>query len=201
MIATLVSSAIVVLVLMGLFAPFETLGWWAGWYGEKPGERGLPGQAKVLNSEAKQFVVYLTGIGGTSPTEYNKLEQGFLNALEQRLPDAELVDDVFPYASSNQALTGQRVFSWFWRRLENLKGHGALGAVGFLINIRNLWQVLVSSDDRFGPLYKLRDRTTRVGETARARLRVGFGRAHHPHRLQRRRANRGGRSAAVRRSH
>ena len=67
MIATLVSSAIGVLVLMGLFAPFETLGWWAGWYGEKPGERGLPGQPEVANSEAKQFVVYLTGIGGTSP--------------------------------------------------------------------------------------------------------------------------------------
>lgn len=153
MIGTLTTSAIVALILMGLFAPFETLGWWAGWYGEKPGERGLPKGSEQPASKAKQFVVYLTGIGGTSPTEYSELEQTFLKELKRRLPEVELVDDVFPYAASNKALTGERVFSWFWRRLRGLRGRGVAGTVAFLINIRNLWQVLVSSDDRFGPLY------------------------------------------------
>ena len=152
MVTTLVVSAALALVIMGIFAPFETLGWWAGWYGEKPGERSLP-EVDVPVSTAGRFVVYLTGIGGTSPTEYSALERGFLEALRARLTDAELVDDVFPYAASNKALTGERVFGWFWRRLRGLKGRGALGMIGFLINIRNLWQVLVSSDNRFGPLY------------------------------------------------
>lgn len=152
MIATLIVSAAAVLALMGLFAPFETLGWWAGWYGERPGERGLP-KPDVPVSGAQQFVVYLTGIGGTSPEAFDKLEQNFLAELKVRLTDAEVVDDALPYAASNRALTGQRVFSWFWRRLQSLGGHGAVGAISSLINIRNLWQVLVSSDNRFGPLY------------------------------------------------
>ena len=155
MIVTLIVSAAAVLVFMGVFSPFETLGWWAGWYGERPGERELP--PDVPETRAGQFVVYLTGIGGTSPTEYDALEQNFLAELKARLsssePATELVDDVLPYASNNKALTGERGFSWFWRRLRNLKGHGAVGAISFLINIRNLWQVLVSSDSRFGPLY------------------------------------------------
>lgn len=153
MIATLISSAAIVLLLMGLFAPFETLGWWAGWYGEKPGDRKLLSDAPIPSSEAKVFVVYLTGIGGTSPTEYSKFEYGLLDGLAEHIQGGEIVDDVFPYATSNQALTGQRVFSWFWRRLRGLRGRGRLSAIAFLINIRNLWQVLVSSDNRFGPLY------------------------------------------------
>lgn len=153
MIATLITSAAIVLVAMGLFAPFETLGWWAGWYGEKPGEDKLPGEANIPGSEAKVFVVYLTGIGGTSPTEYSRFEHGLLDGLAAHIPDGEMVDDVFPYAASNRALTGQRVFSWFWRRLKGLRGRGRLSTIAFLINIRNLWQVLVSSDARFGPLY------------------------------------------------
>ena len=175
MIATLVTSAAVVLILMGLFAPFETLGWWAGWYGEKPGERGLPGELEAPQSEAEQFAVYLTGIGGTSPTEYSELEQGFLDELKKRLHNVELVDDVFPYASSNRALTGQRVFGWFWRRLRNLKGRGAVGAIGFLINIRNLWQVLVSSDERFGPLYNYATAQHTLGKLLKHGYPLGSG--------------------------
>lgn len=153
MIATLMGSAVITLAIMGLLAPFETLGWWAGWYGETPGERGLPDRSDLPRSEAKRFVVYLTGIGGTSPTEYSRLEHGLLDGLTALMPDVELVDDVFPYAASNKALTGERVFSWFWRRLRGMRGRGRLSAIAFLINIRNLWQVLVSSDSRFGPLY------------------------------------------------
>lgn len=175
MITTLVTSAVLALILMGLFAPFETLGWWAGWYGEKPGERGLPRQPDLAPSEAKQFVVYLTGIGGTSPTEYSGLEQAFLTELRLRLPEVELVDDVFPYAASNKALTGERVFSWFWRRLRGLRGRGVAGTIAFLINIRNLWQVLVSSDDRFGPLYNYATAQHVLGKLLKHGYRMGSG--------------------------
>ena len=138
---------------MGLFAPFETFGWWAGWYGEKPGERHLPDPSEVPQVNATQFVVYLTGINGLNPEEYTEAEQVFLSELQARLPDIHLVDDAYPYAASNEALTGERFFSWFWRRLGDLRGRGALSLVTYLIHVRNIWQVLVSSDNRFGPLY------------------------------------------------
>ncbi len=153
MITTLIFTALVGLILMGVLAPYETLGWWGGWYGDKPDETVLPAGENTPISDASQFVVYLTGVGGTSPTEYSEKEQNFLAKLREQIPEAEMVDDVFPYSSGNRALTGERFFSWFWRALKNIKGRGKLGMIGFLINIRNIWQVLVSSDSRFGPLY------------------------------------------------
>jgi pimeloyl-ACP methyl ester carboxylesterase len=44
-------------------------------------------------------------------------------------------------------------FAWAWRLFANLRGRRLVGYLSFLINFRNLWQVLVSSDDLFGPLY------------------------------------------------
>ncbi len=153
MITTLLLSGLAALLLMGLLAPFETFGWWAGWYGEKPGERALPDPSEVPQSDAAQFVVYLTGINGLNPEEYTEAEQVFLAELRARLPDIELVEDAYPYAASNEALTGERVFAWFWRRLGDMRGKGALSLITYLIHVRNIWQVLVSSDNRFGPLY------------------------------------------------
>ncbi len=154
MITTLILTAVVGLIFMGVMAPYETLGWWGGWYGDKPDETALATNEKNTPiSDANQFVVYLTGVGGTSPTEYSELEQNLLTKLKEQLPDVELVADVFPYSSGNRALTGERFFSWFWRALKHIKGRSKLGVIAFLINIRNIWQVLVSSDSRFGPLY------------------------------------------------
>lgn len=155
MLLSLALGVLILVLVMGLLAPYETLGWWGGWYGDdieaELNVRAL--EARARPSTKKHFVVYLTGIGGTSPSEYSALEKGFLQALAEALPEVELVDDIFPYSSGNRALTGERFFSWFWRALKNLKGRGRLGAIGFLINVRNLWQVLVSSDRRFGPIY------------------------------------------------
>lgn len=156
MIATLLLVVLGAVIVMGLLAPYETLGWWGGWYGDEPDEAFTHAQATAKGDEdtsAKLFAVYLTGIGGTSPTEYSPFEVDFLREIKAMLPEVAFVDDVFPYSSGNRALTGQRAFGWFWRLLKASEGHGYLGAVSFLINLRNLWQVLVSSDRRFGPIY------------------------------------------------
>ena len=153
MITTLLLSGVAALFLMGLLAPFETFGWWAGWYGEKPGERHLPDPDAVPQVSAAQFVVYLTGINGLNPKEYTEPEKVFLRELQARLPETHLVDDAYPYAASNEALTGERFFGWFWRRLGDMRSRGALSLISYLIHVRNIWQVLVSSDNRFGPLY------------------------------------------------
>lgn len=201
MIATLITSAVIVLMVMGLLAPFETLGWWAGWYGEKPGEAAMPSGAQPASSEAKVFVVYLTGIGGTSPTEYSRFEHGLLDGLAMQIPDGKIVDDVFPYAASNKALTGQRVFSWFWRRVRGLRGRGRISAIAFLINIRNLWQVLVSSDQRFGPLYNYAMAQHVLGKLLAHGYPHAVGDTRRPDRLQRRRPDSRGRSPALEGGH
>lgn len=63
--------------------------------------------------------------------------------------------EVFPYSVTNRALTGERVFArvWRWSLAAKLSGRRLAQVAGFLINVRNLWQVLVSADRRYGPFY------------------------------------------------
>lgn len=148
----LLTAAIIAVILMGVLAPLETFGWWAGWYGDKLADKPLP-PPNPAKAERKHYVIFLTGIGGIGPEEHAEREKVFLERLKEVLPEAEIIDDIFPYSSSNRALTGQRFFAWAWRIFANLRGRKLVGYLSFLINFRNFWQVLVSSDDRFGPLY------------------------------------------------
>ncbi len=143
-------GAALLLVLMGVLAPLGSYGWWAGWYGDSLEK---PPPQEPAPTAARAYIIYLTGIGGIAPDVYDSVEEVFLKRLEAALPEVRIIDDVFPYSNDNRALTGQRFFGWLWRLLEALKGRKLLGLFSFVINIRNLWQVLVSSDDRFGPLY------------------------------------------------
>lgn len=147
----LLTAALVLLLLMGVLAPLGSYAWWAGWYGESLPEASP--EPAAPQPAARAYIIYLTGIGGLSPEAYDPLEEVFLQRLSAALPEAKLIDDVFPYSNDNKALTGQRFFGWLWRLLARFKGRRLLGLLSFIINIRNLWQVLVSSDDRFGPLY------------------------------------------------
>jgi hypothetical protein len=148
----LLTAALLAIILMGVLAPLETFGWWAGWYGDKLSDKPLP-PPNLEKRERKHYVIFLTGIGGIAPEQHDTRETVFLERLEAALPEAEIIEDIFPYSSSNRALTGQRFFAWAWRIFANLRGRRLVGYLSFLINFRNLWQVLVSSDDRFGPLY------------------------------------------------
>ena len=61
-------------------------------------------------------------------------------------------DDVFPYSVNNLALTGQPMLAGDRRWALNHKLHGS-PLIGYLINIRNLFQVAMSVDRRYAPLY------------------------------------------------
>ncbi|MCB0212068.1 MAG: hypothetical protein KDJ52_22185 [Anaerolineae bacterium] len=143
------------LLLSALSSPFEALGWWAGWYGGEtlklsdadPAHKAQPSPA----CDISQYVVFLTGIAGVQQEIYLSNEREFLKRLAAAVPSAVIVDDIFPYSVTNRALTGQRIFAWFWRYTLWRKEHGGWG--GFLINIRNLFQVAVSADFRYGPMY------------------------------------------------
>lgn len=137
-------------LISAALAPFETLGWWAGWYG--PDEDEAAGiDIPVTSSKAEHFVVFLAGIHTVSGETYARREQGLLENLRERLPNTAIVE-IFPYSVTNRALTGQRFFAWFWRLVLKLK-LSRFGLAGMIINLRNIFQVAVSADRRYGPLY------------------------------------------------
>lgn len=135
-------------------SPFEMLGWWAGWFGDKIYEEQFPPDENVraLRKEPVCYIIFLSGIGRVSGATFSYREQDFLRRLARALPGAVVIDDVFPYSVNNMALTGQPFFARMWRWALRRKLNGPKIA-GYLINIRNIWQVMISADKRYGPLY------------------------------------------------
>ncbi|MCA9840130.1 MAG: hypothetical protein KC422_24685 [Trueperaceae bacterium] len=142
---------IIAFLFSGALAPFEALGWWAGWFGRQKEDIAKTAEPVQKPSQAKHFVIFLTGIHSVSEASFARREIALLEQLRKRMPDAMILE-LFPYSVTNQALTGQRFFAWFWRLALKLK-LSRLAFAGFIINMRNIWQVAVSADRRYGPIY------------------------------------------------
>ena len=141
----------IALVLAGLLAPFEALGWWAGWYG-KNGDTSLATNSIAKNSVRvatanPHYVVYLDGIGKSS-FKYSFRSGKFLQLLEESLPgDRILIKDIIPYSVVNLPLTLNRPLAKFWQWIERT------ARLEVLVLLRNMFQVAVSVDTRYGPIY------------------------------------------------
>ena len=186
---TLALIALVAFMIAGALAPLETLGWWAGWYGDEVDAAEALAEADTERAreaiypaferddrEYARFIVYLSGIQSVSDATYVGREAQALEALREALPDTAVLE-VFPYSVTNRALTGQRVFSAFWRwALRGKVGQRRLGQIaGFVINFRNLWQVGVSADRRYGPYYNRGSAQLIVQSLVRQGYRLGSG--------------------------
>lgn len=159
------------LLIAGALAPLESLGWWAGWYSDQPGpDDPLDIAPVVAPAESDNFVVYLSGIGSITGDIQSAKEDNFLDLLAERLPDAVIVRDVFPYSVTNTPLTGQRVMAWFWRMLHWLRLHRRDTVLNYFLFARNMFQVAVSADHRYGPIYSFGI----AREIAESLLRRGF---------------------------
>jgi pimeloyl-ACP methyl ester carboxylesterase len=66
-----------------------------------------------------------------------------------------VVPDVYPYSVTNAGLTADRSFSKMYRWMEQRRLKNPYDALQFVINLRNLFQVAVSADRRYGPIYNL----------------------------------------------
>ncbi len=147
------------LLLSAATAPLETLGWYAGWFGEPEDSRKAEVEVApeiVGRPQAKHYIVYLSGIGAIDPNTIPAEEVRFLDALDDRTPGSYLIRDIFPYSVTNAGMTSQRMLSGLWNWLLKLKEAGQrLGALVFVLNIRNMFQVAVSADTRYGPIYNL----------------------------------------------
>lgn len=152
--AIFLAIVLVGLFVWGAFSPFEALGWWAGWFGERVYVDPQPpnGYTRVARDNAQAYILFLSGIGRVSGENFSLREQGFLQRLAGALPEAVIIDDIFPYSVNNLALTGQPFLARFWRWVLRRKLDGPKLA-GYLINMRNIWQVCISADNRYGPIY------------------------------------------------
>lgn len=158
MLITLLVGLLLLVLLAAFQAPLEALSWYAGWYqtDEVPDAARLIDNEQpttaVTGSQAGAYVVYLSGIGAISGVSIPDEELPFLERLAARLPAAVLTHDVFPYSVTNTGLTLNRSLSRLWRWIEERRIDHPSGLLPFLINVRNLFQVLVSADKRYGPV-------------------------------------------------
>jgi pimeloyl-ACP methyl ester carboxylesterase len=108
-------------------------------------------------------VVFLSGIGEASGAWRFPEERRFLDRLRPALPDAVLIDDIVPYLVTSNALDEEKMFNGVWRLVNRMLRRHPTSPVGFLINLRNVLQVMVSVDHRYGPFYNLGKAET-IGE-------------------------------------
>jgi hypothetical protein len=150
--ATYIGLFILGILVWAAMSPLETLGWWAGWFGDRIYHDDLPshdGLVRSVRPNANSYILFVSGVGRVSGETFSRREQEFLRRLAVALPQAVVIDDIFPYSVNNLALTGQPFFARIWRWAFRRKLHGPQLA-GYLINLRNIWQVLISADNGMG---------------------------------------------------
>ncbi|MFN2202101.1 MAG: hypothetical protein ACK2UO_12890 [Caldilineaceae bacterium] len=152
---TYVGIVIVGFLVWAALSPFEVMGWWAGWFGDTLYREDIPsedGLVRAVRPQTDSYVVFMSGIGRVSSETLSYRERDFLRRLALAMPRTVIIDDVFPYSVNGVPLTGQPFFARLWRMALRSKLHGPK-LVGYLINIRNLWQVMISADKRYGPMF------------------------------------------------
>lgn len=154
----LLALGLALFLAVALLSPLEALAWWAGWSQRRKEPEQPVDSLLSLASEtpaADYYVVYLTGIAGFSGKFLGRRELGFLERLQARLPQALVVHDVFPFSVTNNPLDGDRLLSRLWRWLQQLRLKQPHTVLRNLISARNILQVAVSADPRYGPIYNV----------------------------------------------
>ncbi|MCB0164205.1 MAG: CAAX protease [Anaerolineae bacterium] len=148
----------ILIIILAFISPFEALGWWAGWNKRQLETESLapPTLEPDAQPDADYYVVYLTGIGGFSGAWLGDREAHFLDLLAERLPgQTVIVRDVFPFSVSNNPLNGERLLTRLWNWIHKRQIKNSADIFTFFIVIRNLFQVAISSDPRYGPINNL----------------------------------------------
>lgn len=169
---------LILLLIAGMLAPFESLGWWAGWFGATPDQlqktADMEAETPLASHDADHYLVYLSGIGAISGNFLEKEEIAFLDKIAARVPGMAVVKDVFPYAMNNNGLTGQRFFSMIWQWIVGLKLQNKQLMTMF-VNLRNTFQVAVCADLRYGPVYNYGTAEVILQGLQRQSYRIGSG--------------------------
>ncbi len=146
------------LVFFLFLAPLETLSWWVGFYNRRNKDlTALPKPSERLfmySKPASHYIIFLDGVAKVTRDNYADVEV-FLARLKETLPESVIIGSVLPYSVSNRPLTSARPLARFWRWAKQRKIGNYKDLIGFSINVRNMFQVMVSADSRYGPIYNL----------------------------------------------
>jgi protease of the abi (CAAX) family-like protein len=148
MILILLQVTLLVILVLALLAPLESLAWWARHHPSP----ALPAPEASPVAGIRRFAVYLSGIAVIDGASISRREHATLEEVRRRLSDVVITEDVFPYAMENRGLA-QRATAWLWHRLDRARRRIRWWPVPLLINLRNVMQVLVSADPRYGGTY------------------------------------------------
>ena len=143
------------LLLFVLLSPLESLQWWVD-RGEREVRRTfeLEPPTATARTDADHYIVYLSGVGTIGGDALSRREEAWLDSLRDALPEARIIGDVFPYAVDNRGLL-QRATVWLWSRLVRWRRGRWAWLIPALIEVRNIAQVLVYADPRYGPTYNV----------------------------------------------
>lgn len=156
----LIGTGMALFLLSALLAPLESLGWWAGWSSRRNSLERRCDQVRAQKkrqpaSQSDSYVVWLAGVGDIAGDVHLPNELDFLNRLTSLVPHARITGDVFPYSVTNNPLTGQRPLAWIWSHIKTMISTNPQHILIFMVHVRNVLQVAVSADSRYGPIYNI----------------------------------------------
>ncbi len=157
----IIGIGMLALVVTAFLAPFGALLWWSGWSGQKKTDSAEADQSAaaaapiaVIHSDAEHYLVYLSGIGDVSGDTLSGSEEAFLAGIAAHMPQVRIIHNVFPYSVTNQGLTDEELLGRFWHWIYTARSSQTrIAMLGGFINLRNMLQVSVSADTRYGPIY------------------------------------------------
>ena len=170
-IGSVITILLVALLLSLLLAPLDSLSWWAGWVrqgtpevaspppsssteaGAANGAAAMPPSGLAGQGARGPYVVFLTGVG-TMGRQIDPWEQLLVARIAAGLHDgAVMVTGIFPFSASAQPLTERPRVGRFWNWLGRVRERNP--NLLYLVDWRNLTQVFVSMDPRYGPIYNV----------------------------------------------
>lgn len=154
MIGWIFGAALIALLLLMLLAPLDSLRWWRGQHEQVPYDFEVIEPDEDTPPPADHYLVYLSGVGVIGGDALDDDEVDWLAKVEKAMPEVRIVDDVFPYAVDNRGLL-QRVTEKMWGWLDRRRRVNSKAVLPYLISFRNVLQVLVSADPRYGPTQNL----------------------------------------------
>jgi hypothetical protein len=149
---SLLTIFLVALLIILIVSPFESRQWWAGWVADDDDDQAEDGAPVALTAnKPDQYVVFLPGVGAMG-TDVDPWEQRLVDRLHAGLSGGVVLSGFFPFSPRDDTLTDDRRTAWFWRWLAGVRERRP-SLVARLIDWRNLTQVFVSMDPRYGPIF------------------------------------------------
>jgi hypothetical protein len=146
----MIPAILLILLLPLLVAPFETAGWWTQ---RRQRHTVIPIRPPRADEGVQAQLVYFTGVAGYSGEFLARREAALLQRIRESFPQLDIHSEVFPYSVNNNPLNGERAFAKLWEWLHNWRLKVPNNVFDALIVARNIGQLLVSADPRYGPFY------------------------------------------------